>query len=315
MVTTYTERGPALTGAYAERGPALTGAIRRVSWGAIFAGTAMVLAIQLMLGLLGLGIGLATIDPVQNDTPSIATLTSTGGIWAIVTVLIATFVGAYVAARLAGSPSNTDGLLHGIVTWAFSTLIAVWLLTSGASAIVSGAFGALGSSVQGISSAAQALTPNSLSVLPDNLERQARELLNKGGQQAQQAANQAQQQGQQAAQNAQQATGQQDLGAAMKDILAGVQQDATPEEHQAAVQMISQEAGIPQQEAEQRLQKFQQAYNDATAKAEQAAQETAKTVSATAFGTFVALVLGLIVGAIGGRVGRPSHTVEADAYS
>ena len=320
MVTTYTERGTGHTDDYgatrtrADYGPSLTSNVRRVSWGAIFAGTILVLTIQVMLGLLGIGIGLATIDPASNDTPSAFTLTSTAGIWAIVTVLIATFVGAWVAARLAGSPNNTDGLLHGIVTWALSTLVAVWLLTSGASAIISGAFGALGSSIQGVTNAVQAVAPNSLSALPPGLEQQARQLLQQGTNQAEQTGQQAQQQAQQAAQDARQATGEQSTLGAMREILAGVQEDATPEQRQAALQVISDQAGISEQEAQQRLDQFQQSYDQAAAEVEQRTQQAANALSGTAIATFVALLLGLIVGAIAGRLGRPSHTVEAHAY-
>ncbi len=323
MVTTYTERGPGHTDTdytdvrttHVDRGPTLTSNVRRVSWGAILAGTILVLTIQVMLGLLGLGIGLASIDPAANDTPSAFTLTSTAGIWAIVTVLIATFVGAWVAARLAGSPSNTDGLLHGIVTWALSTLVAVWLLTSGASAIISGAFGALGNSIQGITSAVQSVAPNSLSALPPGLEQPARQLLQQGTNQAQQTGQQAQQQAQQAAQDVRQATGEQNITAAMGEVLAGVQEDASQEERQAALQVISDQAGISEQQAEERLTEFQQSYDQAVAEVEQRTQQAADALSGTAFATFVALLLGLIAGAIGGRLGRPSHTVEAENYA
>ena len=321
MVTTYTERGPGYndpdysavrTGV--DRGPTLTSNVRRISWGAIIAGTILVLTIQVMLGLLGLGIGLASIDPASNDTPSVSTLASTSGIWAIVTVLIATFVGAWVAARLAGSPNNTDGLLHGIVTWALSSLVAVWLLTSGASAVISGAFGALGSSIQGVTNAVQAVAPDSLSALPPGLEQPARQLLQQGTNQAQQAGQQAQQEAQQTAQEVRQATGEQSTTAAMGEVLAGVQEGASQEERQSALRVISSQAGISEQQAEQRLEEFQQSYDQAVAEVEQRTQQAADALSGTAFATFVALLLGLIVGAVGGRLGRPSHTLEAHAY-
>ena len=41
----------------------------RISWGAIFAGVVIAIAIQLVLGILGTGIGLSLVDPVEGTTP------------------------------------------------------------------------------------------------------------------------------------------------------------------------------------------------------------------------------------------------------
>ena len=42
---------------------------KRLSWGAIFAGVVIAVAIQLVLGILGTGIGLTMVDPVEGTTP------------------------------------------------------------------------------------------------------------------------------------------------------------------------------------------------------------------------------------------------------
>jgi hypothetical protein len=296
-----------------ERPSPLTNTMRRISWGAIIAGTMLVVVLQIMLGLLGVAIGLTVIDPAANDTPSAFALASGSGIWALVMVLLSTFAGGWTAAWLAGSPSNINGALHGLVTWATSTLLAVWLLTSGATAVLSGALGAFSSAVQGVSQAVQTVVPDSLSALPGDLERDARQLLERGAEQAQDTAQQAGQQGQQAAQQAQQATGEEDFLAAAQEIVAGVQEGATPEQRQAAVQLTSQRAGISEEEANQRLDQFQTSYNEAIAQAEQAAQGAADALAGTAFTTFVVLLLGLLAGGAGGWLGRPPHPL-AEAY-
>ena len=59
MTASSYERQYADTGPPADILPSVT---RRVSWGAVFAGVVMVLAIQLLLSMLGLGIGLSTIS-------------------------------------------------------------------------------------------------------------------------------------------------------------------------------------------------------------------------------------------------------------
>ncbi|WP_188852555.1 hypothetical protein [Aureimonas glaciei] len=293
--------------------PVAQGTLRRISWGAIFAGAILTLVVQIMLALLGVGIGTATLDPAGNGSPDLSTLGSASGLWTMGTVLIATFVGALAAARLAGSPEKADGLLHGIITWATSTLVIVYLLTSGVSAVIGGTFGALGASVSSLTQAAGNLGPQSLSALPDGLEADARALLQRGEQQVDQAADAAQQQGQQAANTARQATGEPDLAKAVPEIVAGLAEGATPEQRQAAVTVISQQAGISQQEAEQRLTQFQATYNEAVEKAKVAADQAAETVSTASFASFVALLLGLIVAAVGGLVGRPRPRIATVA--
>jgi hypothetical protein len=42
---------------------------RRVSWAAIFAGVIFTVVIQLLLTLLGVGIGAATVEPLQQAQP------------------------------------------------------------------------------------------------------------------------------------------------------------------------------------------------------------------------------------------------------
>src|SRR5215813_9811557 len=44
--------------------------INRVSWGAVLAGVAVALAVQLILNLLGIGLGAATFDPAGSNNPS-----------------------------------------------------------------------------------------------------------------------------------------------------------------------------------------------------------------------------------------------------
>lgn len=293
----------------ADRGLATTAGVRRISWGAIIAGAVLTLVVQVMLALLGLGIGLATLDPASADSPALSTFSSASGIFAAVTVLLATFAGAYAAARFAGSFARRDAALHGLTTWAVATLVAVYLLASGASALVSTTFGALGATVQSLGQAAGALVPDSIDNLPPQLQEQARELLAQGENQAQDAAQTVQAEGQEAAANARAAAGTQDLGAAVREIFQGLGQDATPQQRQTAVEAISRQAGISQAEAEARLTQFQAQYDQAVQQAREAADQAASAASATAFAAFVGMLLGAIVAAVGGIVGRPARTV------
>jgi len=107
-----------------------------VRWGAIFAGVAAGVSVQLVLTLLGIASGLSTIDITEANTGSaMGTF-----IWAVISMLIAAFVGGYVAARMSGLKRKIDGVLHGLVSWAVTTLLFAILAASAGSAILGGLF-------------------------------------------------------------------------------------------------------------------------------------------------------------------------------
>src|ERR687889_1987734 len=66
------------------------GLYRRISWGAVIGGVLMVVAIQLLLSMLGIGIGLTTIDPAQGaaGTPDASTPSLSAGVWWAVSYLV-----------------------------------------------------------------------------------------------------------------------------------------------------------------------------------------------------------------------------------
>ncbi len=110
----------------------------RVSWGAIFAGALTALSTLLVLSLIGLGIGLSTLDPATGDSPSGNAIGLGAVIWWVVSSLLSLFVGGYVAGRMAG---NFNGYLHGLVTWSAVSLLTVLLLSSAVGRIFAGASG------------------------------------------------------------------------------------------------------------------------------------------------------------------------------
>jgi hypothetical protein len=107
-----------------------------VRWGAVFAGVAVGVSIQLVLSLLGLATGLSNIDVNQGQG-----ISSTGPLlWAALSMLISALVGGYVAARMSGLKRRADGIMHGAVSWAVTTLMFATLATSVSGAMVSGIF-------------------------------------------------------------------------------------------------------------------------------------------------------------------------------
>src|ERR1700737_2691291 len=86
---------------------------RRISWAAIFGGVVLVVAVQLLLSLLGAGIGLGTVNTNIGSTPTARRLGIGAGVWLVISSCIALGLGGYVAARLAGLEVRLDGVLHG----------------------------------------------------------------------------------------------------------------------------------------------------------------------------------------------------------
>jgi hypothetical protein len=159
-----------------------TKAIRRMSWGAVLAGAAVVLSMQLLLSLLGLGIGLATIDPAVGDTPDAASFGIATAIFYAIVTLLSLFAGGWVAGRLAGMPVRADGLLHGLVTWSVAMLLLLYVVTTSVGALLSGTLGMVGSALQaagqGVQAAAGAAAQSDVGEeAMNNIEQQAQQLL------------------------------------------------------------------------------------------------------------------------------------------
>ena len=125
--------------------------IKRISWGAVFAGVVVVLAAQLLLGTLGIGIGASTVSPTTQQYP-VEGLGTGAAVWFGISTLLALFAGGLVAGRLAGMPLRMDGMLHGLVVWGLSTLLTFYLLTTAVGGIIGGTASILG---KGLSVAGQ----------------------------------------------------------------------------------------------------------------------------------------------------------------
>ncbi|HBB35234.1 MAG TPA: hypothetical protein DDZ80_18855 [Cyanobacteria bacterium UBA8803] len=109
----------------------------RVRWGPIFSGLVVAIATQLLLSAFGAAIGssfLAGSGAPRSNAPGVGTSV---GIWSIISLLIALFIGSWVAARASGPMNRNTALLNGAILWATTLALSSWLLASG----VSGAFG------------------------------------------------------------------------------------------------------------------------------------------------------------------------------
>jgi hypothetical protein len=265
---------------------------RRISWAAIFGGVILVVALQLLLSLLGAGIGLGTIDVNAGDTPSSSTLGIGAGVWWVVSSCVALLAGGYAAAWFAGIESRFDGVLHGIVTWGIATLLTFWLLTSAIGSIIGGGFSALGSITSaagsGISEVAKPVA-QAAGVSPDMIQEQAQAFLQPT--------------------NPDPATmSPQDAQKAVATNLATYVKggpDAAAAKDQT-INIMAAQMKVSREDATRRFDdaeaKLKQTRDQAAQAAKDAADATAAAASKTSFSAFGVLLVGMIAAAIGGSM-------------
>ena len=278
----------------------LTIALKRISWGAVIAGVALSLIAHLLLNMLGLGIGVMTIDPASGDTPRAGSFGIGAGIWWTVSGIIAAYVGGMVAGRLAGKPDEQTASWHGLVTWAATVLLMFYLLTSAAGSVMGGAFRIVGNAATGLGQAAAAVAPAVSRAVGDlaggpleNIRSQVRDFVGSA----------------------------QNDPAAARDALVGNigrmltgDQAARQQGRQQAIDALARTANIPPDQAAQRIDQWQREFDAARQQAEQQARQTAERtaelVSRGAIFSFIALVLGAGAGWFGGRSGTPREELR-----
>jgi len=267
--------------------------LNRVSWGAIFAGVVVALVVQVLLSMLGVGVGLATIDPGTADNPSATSFSIVSGIWYVISGIAAAFAGGYIAARMSGKTLPTAGALHGLTAWAFSTLLVIYLLSTAVGSIVGGVFSGVASAVGGLgNTVASAAAPIIEQNNPlDAIESQVRAT----GEDPEALTNSAVQ--------------------AIRTLVTAEDPAEVEQARQQAAQTLAEARDIPLPQAEQQIDAIESRYRETVERGQQMATEaadaTASAVSTGALMAFVALVLGGIAGWLGGRSGVV-HPVYAD---
>ncbi len=143
----------------------------RVSWGAIIAGLVVALGAWVLLTILGLAVGLSSVDP--SHPASLRTGGMVSGIWSLVVAFVALLIGGLVSARTAGIVTRPTGAIHGLVLWALATIASLWLAGLVVRGVVTAAAG-LGADVVGAAgSVASTATKGggleTLGIRPDDL--------------------------------------------------------------------------------------------------------------------------------------------------
>lgn len=318
-------------------------ALRRVSWGAIFAGTVVAMALMVFFTTLGIAIGAATVDPLYDREPA-SGLAIGSGIYIVLTQILSLAIGGFVAARLANVQHPVASVLHGVSVWALATLLAFWAAVAGGGALLSTTSSAVGSAARGAGDMVQAALPDNLSLpdLSDAASRVSIEALPPELQQALQANGMTPEQVQAATRDAfadvvsedeqsralevlRQALSDAlaspgdigaDLNAAMDRLFGGPDAVFSDQDRAEVSTQLQNRLRLTPQQADQMLASiqtnidtavanFRQGVAEAEQRAREMAQSAASAISTTATWLTIASLLGLAAAAAGAAAGRP----------
>ncbi|MFV3403608.1 hypothetical protein ACNFIC_06595 [Pseudomonas sp. NY15463] len=273
-----------------------------VSWAAIFAGAAAAAAASLILVVLGAGLGLAATSPWADEGASAKALGISTIVWLLLTQIIASGLGGYIAGRLRVKWANLHGdevyfrdTAHGFLSWAVATLVAAMLVLGTAGNLI-GAGASAASQVVTVSAAAGGAAAagnhnDSMGYFVDSLFRSEGP-----APVSEDAAN----------------------GVAARILAKGVANDgALPAEDCAYLaQLVAQRTRLTLPEAEARVDQVMAQVQQLKVQAKQAADKAASVAAWTALWTFVALLCGAFFASLaalfGGRLRDRVQWLEGD---
>lgn len=268
--------------------------INNVSWGAVLAGVFLALVAQLMLNMLGVGIGAAKLSPLSGDSTSASTLSLGAGLWWAVSGIIAAFIGGHTAGRLSGKPKESTAAWHGLTAWALATLFVGLVISTSVGSLVGGALSAVGGVTQAATQAAAPVVARAV----DPFE--AIELDLRAGSAGEDPA-----------------ALRETASASVRAVLTGSPERAQEARDRAAA-VMARYLNINPDEARTRLASYEQQYRQAIEMARQRALEAAdvaaRTASRAALLAFLALVLGAVAAWFGGRLGTIHPTITEQDY-
>ena len=236
-----------------------------MSWRSVVAG--LVIAVFFMIGLMGLGMAFGGIG--MDDGTSVKSAGLYTGIWFLASALISLFVGSYFAARVSRFQSGRVGSAQGLV---IAALFLGMFLYQAISAI--GGLGQLTGSLVGKSAGALGTGVERLSHSPmvKNIVEDKMGDLN--------------------------------LRSNPQDVAVGIAGRLIRGDGEGAKNYLAREAGIPVEEANQRISAARAQVDQAIVKTREA---TATALKSTGWSLFLLVVLGSVSAVLGGSIGSMTN--------
>lgn len=248
--------------------------LKRISWGAIFAGAAVAAVLSVWFNLLGLAIGLAAFNPIEAQAMGFGVGTV---IWVLASSIISLFCGGWLAGRLTGSPRKVDRALHGVVAWSVATLFGLWIVGSGLTRAVAGTAAVATEMAGAVAPAAGGLTEQlaEQAQLPPEIEQDLQTL--------------------------------QANPRLRQQVMAVVGGQSTPSERADLVEQLAASTGMSHEEAQSQVVRWEQQATMLQYRAAEVAEAAATSLSAVAFLGVLSMFLGLGASALGGYVAYPDR--------
>jgi hypothetical protein len=99
------------------------GSFGRLHWGAVISGVLLALAVHIVLGLFGAAFGFAA-EPADSKGVGAG-----AAIWALLTPFVASWLGAWLAVKMAGARDEANASLHGVIVWCIGLIAGAIFLT------------------------------------------------------------------------------------------------------------------------------------------------------------------------------------------
>lgn len=232
-----------------------------VSWGAILAGGFTAAAVSLIVVAFGVGVGLSVVSPWEGQGISATTASWSAGLFLVVVAMIAATFGGYITGRLRPGWDDVNvherffrDTAHGFVAWAFATVLTATVLAgAGTHLLAAASTGAIPAAGAGAAQAANGNSGSSGDIYVDRLLRAGPQTDGRTtGAPGDQAATRAEL-----------------LRIITPATLKGG--DVAPDDRSYAARLIAARTGLPQADAEQRVNQTIAQAKDATDKARRAA--------------------------------------------
>jgi hypothetical protein len=252
---------------------------RFVEWGAVIAGAVMAAALSFVFLTFGTAIGLTTVSPWPNSGVSAKTAASLAVFWTLAQQIGAFMIGGYIAGRLRArwAEANEDETefrdgLHGALVWAVGITIGAMILFATA-----GAVARVGADVVGKTATAATNNADTIAYYADTMMRPA--------------ARPATAQGAQGAGTPAQALPQEtraEIGRIVaRSVTAGSVADS---DRSYLATIVAQRTGLPQAEAERRVN---ETITEATRAAREAADKARRAAVLGGLVTAISLLVSL----------------------
>lgn len=242
-----------------ERRPVITA----VRWGAVFAGMVAGVSIYLLLALLGVATGLTAVEPAAAEPVGSVPLWT--GIWSFISMLVAAFVGGWVAGRMSGLRRRLDGVLHGLVAWGLTILFAGYIATTAVAGILGGTLNIFGQTLQTAGQVAGATGAT------DQLQQVI--------------------------------TGSGEAGEISPESMGALQDRLAAQDRSGAIEIMTSQMGFSEQRAEQVVDQAMPLFQQPGQQAQQVAEPAVTAATAVSWWLFVTLAVSLVLGIWGGAMG------------